>query len=493
MAIPYIIKSYRAGVSEETDKGVAGSFKYGYGLDIHKRLDSLTSKQAMATILGSGATGTTLTGIFKWFVQGMDGTTYCFGANGSIFTRDGDGVWTFVYNDENGDIRGATDWKQSDGSYYLYWATATSLARKPLQGSPPSVDTSLPSLVREARWTDVTADYKTTLNDVPWHTMKMASGQVAIANGESLGSIEFDGDFVASSLNIRPGNLIKAIEERDDYTILGSERQDNSEEGHLWSWLTTATNYIQKKRIPIQGVNALLSTEFSLLQGGDDGEIFLADFNTPVPLITIPGGGKADPGGVSIENDLASFGIYGGSYPGIWSYGRRQKNRPFALNYDYRLAGTVAGSTISTISAVAVIDGLLMASWGATEGSTNDYGVDMVSSTTKATAVYEGLEFNAKAPQTKKFFESIKLTMTPLPNGTSIAVKYKIDHETNWHYAISEGGATTFSTANAVEAEFKITEDGQIYEVGVELNPSSNSTPEILAIITWVEPEQDHG
>lgn len=491
--IPYIIKSFRGGVSEETDKGIRGAFKHGYALDIHKRLDSLTAKQAMATILGSGSTGTTLGGIFKWFVQGMDGTTYCFGANGSIFTRDGDGVWTFVYNDENGDIRGATDWKHSDGSYYLYWATATSLARKPLQGSPPAVDTNSPSLVREARWTDVTADYKTTLNDVPWHTMKMASGQIAIANGESLGSIGFDGTFNASALNIRPGNIIKALEERDDYTILGSGRQDNSEEGHLWSWLTTATNYIQKKRIPIKGVNALLSTEFSLLQGGDDGELFLADFNTPVPLIAIPGGGKVDPGGVAIENDLAAFGIYGGSYPGIWSYGRRNKNRSFALNYDYRLSGTVNGSTISTISALAVIDGLLMASWGATEGSTNDYGVDMVSSTTKASAVYEGLEFDANAPQSKKLFDSMKLTMTPLPSGTSVAVKYKMDHQTSWQYMLNGSDTTSFSNTDATEAEFRIAEDGQVYEVAVELTPFENTTPEILAITTWLDNEQDHG
>ena len=33
--IPYIIKSFRGGVSDESNKGVAGAYKFGYGLDIH--------------------------------------------------------------------------------------------------------------------------------------------------------------------------------------------------------------------------------------------------------------------------------------------------------------------------------------------------------------------------------------------------------------------------------------------------------------------------
>lgn len=491
----YVIKSFRGGVSDEDDKGIAGAFKFGYALDIHKRKDSLTSKQAMATILGSGSTGTTLTGIFNFFVPASDGTTYCFGSTGSIFARSGDGTWTFVYSDENGEIKGAAEWELNDGVNYLYWATSTSLARKRLPGSETSTtpDTSLPSLVREQRWTDVTADYKTTLNPSRWHTMKNASGQLAIANGESLAGVEFDGDFQASYLNIRPGNQIRAIEERDDYTILGSGREDGSEEGHIWSWLTTATNYIQKKRVPVKGVNALIQTEWNLLQGGDAGEIFLSDFVSPTPLTSIPGEGQVYPGGVSIEDDLAVFGFFGGTYPGIWSYGRKKKNRSPVLNYEYRLANTALGSTISTIAAVAVVDGTLLASWGSTDGSTSDYGVDSVSSTTKATAVYEALEFDGNAPQMKKFFDAVKLTMTPLPSGTSVSVKYKLENQTDWQYAVTGLSSTTFSLADATEAEFKITNDANNFEIGLELNPSSNSTPEILSISTSLKGLQEHG
>ena len=492
----YVIKSWRGGISDEDNRGIQGAYKFGYAIDIHKRKDSLSSKQAMATILTSGSLGTTLTSHFNFFVPASDGTTYCFGAQGSIFALSGDGTWTFVYNDENGKIRGAAEWELDDGVNYLYWATATSLARKRLPGSETSItpDTSAPSLVWEQRWTDVTADYKTTLNSREWHTMKQASGQLAIANGESLGSVEFDGDFNAAVLNIRPGNLIKTIEERDDYTILGSGKEDGSEEGHIWSWLTTATNYIQKKRIPIKGVNAIIQTEFNLLQGGDDGELFLSDFVTPIPLAKVTGGGSVFPGGVSIEDDLAIFGFSGSSatYPGIWSYGRRMKNRPTVLGYDYRLASAVAGSTISTVAAVLATNGVTLVSWGSTESDSSIYGVDQVSSTTKATAVYEGLEFDAGSPQIKKFFDSAKVVMAPLPSGSLISLKYKIDNETSWRYAVTGDNATTYSVADSTEAEFKITDDGAILEIGTELNPTLNLSPEILSISVIFEPEQEH-
>ncbi len=486
--LPYIIKSFRGGVSDESDKGVSGAFKFGYGLNIHDEDDVLKCKQSLVTVFSN--TNTTLTGIFQFFVPATDGTTYCFGSTGSIFARSGDGAWTFVYNDENGAIKGASEWKISDGSNYLMWATNTSVARKLLNGADITPDSGT------ARWTDATQDWKTTLDSADWHTMKNASGQLNIANGNFLASVDYDGNFVAGDLNIRPGNLIKTIEERDDYAILGSYRKDDSEEGHIWSWLTTATNWIQKKRIPIKGVNSMINTELMLLQGGEDGELFFSDFVNAVPLHGIPGGGQTDPSGVSIENDLAIFGFYGGTYPGLWTYGRKRKNRPFALNYDYRMAKGVLGSTVSQIGAVGMINGELLASWKTTDESTLEYGVDMVSSTTKATALYEGLEFDGGTPYIKKEFNSVKLVLSPMASGTSISVKFKTNKKTTggdssagagWKYAVLGTGATTFSEADATEAVFTTGDFGNVYEVGVELNPYLNTTPEILDVITYLQ------
>lgn len=485
--IPYIIRSFRGGISDENQRGIAGSFKFGYGIQIHDTDDVLKSKQALATIFDGN--NTTQTGIIQFFVPATDGTTYCFGSTGSIFARSGDGAWNFVYNDENGAIKGAAEWELSDGNDYLFWATATSVARKLLQGADISPDSGA------ARWTDVSADWKTTLDSTDWHTMKNASGQLNIANGNYLASIDYDGNFDPADLNLRPGNLIKALEERDDYAILGSYRKDNSEEGHIWSWITTAINWVQKKRIPVKGVNSLINAEMPILQGGDNGELFFSDFVNAVPLHGVPGGGQTDPSGVSIEDDIAIFGFYGGTYPGLWSYGRKRKNRPHTFNYDYRMAKGALGSTVSQIGAVEMVNSELLASWKTTDGSTIEYGVDSVSSTTKATALYEGLEFSGGSPHLKKEFDSVKLTMSPLPSGTSVSVKYKTDKATTggdssagagWKYAVLGSGATTFSETGETETIFIIGGTAKVYEVGVELNPSSNNTPEIWAITTFI-------
>ena len=476
--IPYIIKSFRGGVSDETDKGIAGSFKHGYNLDIHSRNDVLTGGSSVVTV-----DSTTITDLINFFVNSEDGSTYCFGSAGSIYAISGnkdDPAVNFVYNDEAGAIKGASEFTLNDGLSYMYWSTASQISRRPMNTGEKAVP-----------WTNVTANYKTDKisSSAVWHTMALASGQLNIANAEGLASITFADAFDPFDLNIRPGNLINAIEERDDYIILGSQKNDLSEEGHIWSWITTATNWVQKKRIPAQSVNALITTEQMLCQAGDNGELFYSDFVNSVPIARIPGGGKVQPGGTTILDDLAMFGFYGGTYPGIWSYGRKHKNRPNALNYEYRLAATVAGSSVTSIGAVTVINGDLFASWGTTDGSTSDYGVDGVSSTTKANAIYEGLEFDGGSPHLSKTVDTIALIMSPLASGTSVSAKFKLNKETDWKYAVLGSGATTFSVTNATIALFNLGKPGRIYEVGVELNASGANSPEVHSIISYLSKE----
>ena len=335
--------------------------------------------------------------------------------------------------------------------------------------------------------------------------MRNAGGNLCIANGNFLATIKYDGSFDPADMNLRPGNIIKCLEERDDYVLMGSERIDESEEGHIWSWIDTATNWIQKKKIPVKGVNAMIDTERLLLQGGTTGEIYYSDFANTAPLNSIPAGGQCNPGGVSIYNDLALFGIYGaGDQSGIYSYGRRNINRPFALNHEFRLSETVSGNTISEIGAVWVNSSAAFASYK-TAGSTTYYGIDMVSTSTRASARYEGLEFNGGSPPLKKPYISQKVVMEPLPSGTQLSVIYKQERGTTsesesgsqgtgWRYArVGGGSSTAFTTTDATEAEFTITGDARTYEIGLELEPSGNSTPEVTALIGYLgESVEEH-
>lgn len=492
--IPYIIRSARGGISDENDKGTPGSFKHGYALDIHGRDDVLRPGSASVTILdattgetgaGSSQRGTTLTSHFNIFVPSFDGSTYCFGATGSILAVSPDGFWTNVYNDDEA-ITGAGEFGTSDGAIYMFWAKSTSIARRQMGGT---FDTARDS--GQGIWSNATQEWKVEkiLSTAVWHTMVTASGSQMIANGEGLSVIDFDGNFDPLKLNIRPGNLINALEERDDYVILGTERWDEAEEGHLWAWIVTALNFVQKKRIPIQGVNALITSEIPLLQGGDDGEIFPADFVNTVPLATVPGGGRVIPGGVTVHEDVAAFGFSGGTYPGIWTYGRRNRNRGNALNYQYRLAPTVGGSTVGTIGALAVVNGTLLSSWGTTETDSSSYGVDGVSSTTRANAVYEGLETDKGGAWDKRMGDTVHVTCSPLASGTSFSIKYKADKESAWRYVVFGDGSTTFSSSGEVEAIGALGKPSHILEIGAELNSSGSDSPEIHEIAVYLADE----
>ena len=412
---PYIIKSFRGGVSDENDKGIPGAFKFGYGLDLHKRQDSLSCKQALLP-----ASGATVTDLIKVFVTGADGSTYAFGDAGKIYARSPENTWALMYTDANGEIKGAAEWELDNGDRYMFWCTNTSVARKIMSSGNDD-------------WTDAVINWKTILTASPYHTMLRACGKMMITNDNLLAMIGYDGSFTPSAFNAQPGNNLKCLEERDDYCIMGSYREDESEQGHIWSWITTALNWVQKKKIPVKGVNALIYSELMLMQGGTDGELFFSDFSKAVPLHAFIGGGQVNPNGVCIEDDIAMFGAYGGTYPGIWSYGRKRKNRPLVLNYPYRLSPTVVtGSTIGELGALKTVNGVLLASWRTDDGTTLEYGVDMMSNTTKATAIYESLEFDAGSPHLEKGFQIAKLVMTPLPIGCSLSMKYKMDKISAW-------------------------------------------------------------
>jgi hypothetical protein len=477
---PFIQDSFRGGVSDENDKGVKGSFKFGYGLDIHSRDDVLKCKQAMLK-----ESGTTIGSLMKYFVAGSDGSTYCFGSTGSIYVRSGDTgdpAYTYAFGDENGEIKGAHEWKESSGDNYIYWATNTCIARKLFPGND-----ALP-------WADAVENYKVVLEAANYHTMEQASGKLMIGNKNFLAFIGWDGSFTPEALNLRPHNFITCLEERDDYVIMGSYREDNSEKGHIWSWITTALNWIQKKKIPVKGVNVMIQTELMLLQGGSDGELFASDFVNMTPLHAFIGGGEVNPGAVSIEDDIAVFGVYNNSddYDGIWSYGRKRKNRPFALNYDYRLSPTAAtGSTITEIGAIEMVNGVLIASWKTTDGSTLEYGIDCASSTTKATAIFESLEFDGGMPHLRKFGQIVKLIMAPMPASCAVSVKAKMDKAATWTALKMGDGTTSFSVTNATEAEFILPDDGKIYEIQITLTPSANTTPEILDVVVYIADEQE--
>ena len=292
-------------------------------------------------------------------------------------------------------------------------------------------------------------------------------------------------------MNLRPGNIAKTLEERDDYIIIGSYRNDDSEKGHIWSWKTSVDNYIQKKMIPAKGVNGMITTEVMVLQAGTNGELYFSDLVNKVPLLGVENVSKVSPGGVTNKRGLAMFGFFdspyvsGESEPGIYSYGRRRKNRPYALVLEH----TLSPSEVAEIGAVEMIGDDLLASWKDTSGA---YGVDVIDNANKADGIFESLEFDGKTPFLAKEFKEVKVKMSALPTDCSLKLKYKLNKESTWQTAYLGNKSDTFSQAGETEAIFYIQKGwAEVIEVRAELYSSGNDCPEITSINVYFSDDKE--
>lgn len=137
--IPYHLRTFLGGTSDYEDKGIAGAFKSGYGLDIRKSIDSLSCQQGLKDDLLPGF----ITAQPYFLVPSSDGNLYAFTYDGKIFRRKSNGDWNIqgapnpVYTDthESGHINGAAEWYDQDGNTYLFWSTPTRLNLKRIAGT----------------------------------------------------------------------------------------------------------------------------------------------------------------------------------------------------------------------------------------------------------------------------------------------------------------------------------------------------------------------
>jgi hypothetical protein len=523
----YEIDKFSGGISDFEDRGITGSFKFGKNLNIRKQVDSLTCNQALteeglvtsqspsasespsssvssspsrsasasasptpspsasaspsssvssspsvtpsSSISPSPSASSELTSVFRdlirWFIKANNGYTYGFGSTGYIYRRDSDAYWNREYKDPDGAIKGAAEWYSDSGKTYLYWATDTKLKRKPLPGL--------------SNWNDVET-VASNLTSADWHTMRECGGSLIIANGPYLALVGYDDSYTNEALDLIPGNIAKTIVERNGRTIVGTSR------------LLDAT----------KSINAAIDTEVPLAQVGDDGELYFANMTDSMPIKRFPGGGKVNPGGVCNEveqinffeweqtalswidkqsvGNLALFAVYGADEGkgGIYSYGRKNKNHPFVLNLEYQLDADELGAIVN-------VDGTTLVSYR--DGT--DFGVKAVDQTTKATAVYEGLDLKAKVKRSDAItpWTTAEIYCKPLPDGSSLEFWYKLNKNGDFIQAYNERGETTFRARGETKAVFNIGAEAEIFEPRIVLNPTGNTSPEVLRLKVFFE------
>lgn len=533
----YEIKSFEGGISPFGDRGIRGAFKFASGIDIRKSVDTLSCQQGMveegllgishssspslspspsispsasasrstspsgtpsisnsasrspsssaspsastsssvsrsaspsSSISGSPSPSAGLNNVFEdlviKFVKCSDGNTYGFGNTGYVYRRlsGSSGFWRNVYRCPYGAIKGAEEKPSSTGKTYLQFTTDTKVLQKEIPA--------------DSNWGDVTIVAE-NLTGADWHWMKQVGGANMIGNGSKLAFVGFDDSFTNEGLQI-PGSIAKTLVERSGRVVIGT----------------------YKPGYPNKGANGAIDTEVPLVQRGDDGEVFFANFTDSVPAWRFPGGGRVNPGGVANEGDQTEFydweqtavswidkqvvgnmslwGVFDGDSGtnGIYTYGRKKKDHPITLNLEYVM-------DVDEIGAVENVDGVTIASYR--DGT--DFGVRAVDSNNKAEGIWEGLEFRSPIKQAEgvTVWPYVEVFMKALPSNCSVKFYYKKNKQGSWVQALTVDGASEYSTVGGKKATFRIGEEMDIYEPRLVLTPYGNETPEIYRIRTY--------
>lgn len=500
--IPFALHSFLGGQSDYENKGIAGSYKASYGLDIRKQKDTLSGQQILKDDLAVGV----MDAPCYFVVTASDGQTYFFTNNGKIWRRDASGSYLIqgygvipIYTEthESGNIIGAAEWYDNAGNTYLLWATPTRLNIKRIIGT---------GYTNHEVWNDVntvpTGSWpKTNLTSADFHTMAMANGVMQICNGNLMALVGYDMSYTNNSLELIPGNASRLVLERGKYAVIGCRRIDGKDETQLFDWDGIGLSWNDKEIIKFGGINSMIDTEIALAQIGTNGQLYVTDFNTPVPFRQIRGGGKSDPDGMCSYHGMALVGIYGntnlinGHYAnGIYTVGRINKNAPLVLNLEYQLDCDEIYS-VKTIGTDIIV----------VYKYNNQYGVKIVDTDNKSDWVYQSLDLIAPIG-TLRYpiplgrlvnWARVDLQCEPLLPGTAIEVWYKIDKATTgganndgWIQANMDtsntDGGLQFKDKGLQNAIFYIGQKGRTCEIMVKGLRSGSRTPEVNEINIYI-------
>jgi hypothetical protein len=451
----YAIEDFKGGISSERKRGPRGAFKFGKGLDIHSEENVLQCNQALKKDSASVVTDLVLT-----MFRASDGNIYAFGDSGKIYMKDTE--WTLAYTDTDGKITGAIEFESNDGAdnyvRYLYWATQTSVKKIKLS------DTG-------GTWSPTTVGTFEVGNANHYHTMRVGAGVLMICDGDHIVLIDREAAFNATALLLPSGIVAKSLLDRNDYIIIGAE--DDLGNGWIFTWDRFADSWLTKSGAQGGVVNTMRYLEGgTMVQIGDLGIMRYWNFSDVHPLKTIPQTTFAYPGGSEEYQGKILLGM-NGTKSGVYSIGRKDKNDPLAINLDY----VPSHGEYGTIGALGKDGDDLYVAWK--NGST--YGIDVIDTANKATGTYEGLEFDAKRPETAKDFYRIKIVTRAIPTGCEVIPKYKTNRDSDW-VALSRSDGLEKMVAGETVGIFNLEGKGESYEVQLELKPSSNTTPEILSI-----------
>ena len=458
------INDFRGGIIEDGRRGPRGACKFVQGIDIRSGENTLKCQQALKKDSAS-----IIEDLVLAIVVASDSNTYAFGDTGKVYQKTG-GSWRKVYEDPDGRISGAAEYKSTSNTWLIY-ATQTKLKKISLASADA------------ASWpTPTTIGTFTNGNAGDFHTMRDAIGVIIANDGDRLAIYDFEDAYNANALRMPTGTTARCIADRKNYVYVG-DKNEILKRGTLIEWDRLADSWLDKEDAKGYGINAMEWFEQgALCQVGDNGQLKYFNLATITPYRRIPNTGLANPEAVCTHKELMHIGMTGGTRDGVYAIGRYDNNDPISISLEYVPShGKLTGCEIGALAS----DGDdLYVSWK--DGST--YGIDITDHANKATGIYESMRMNMSRDQVDKLVEYVKTVIKDMPTGCSIKLEWKASQDgyDAWkEMDLADGDVVTGADEeddNGSKIIWTCGGQGELFEVRVTLNPNGNETPEIFTI-----------
>jgi len=465
------VVKWSGGISSGSKAGIPGSFYHGEKLDYRSDPDVLQINKATSKV-----SGTIATGLVQW-ISPVNNDVYYYDNTGKFYNRTG-GTGTFT-------LLGTVSTSQGQGmeyfNDYVYLGGSAKVARYgPISGTPSLTDSF-------ATFTNI--EYET------WLPMTNFINFICVGNGRYLTT--YDGStYTYNDLTLPPNYHIRSLAViTGKYIAIGTYQGsniNNFEQGRIFLWDGTSDTYNDFIEINEGGINAMLFHQNNLyIWAGIRGNIYTWNGNLQkqkrVPFV---GDGKyieVYPGAVTVAGGIPYFGVSNGDsttvYRGVYSYGQADKNYPTSLNYEHVVStGTKQGTAVITGAVKGIGPSQFYIGW---QDGAGTVGVDQVSTTSYYTqARLESLIFDNQQPYKEKYAKLVKITHEPLATGESIAIEYKLDHNSSW---TALGTVSYTNDSTATEKRFPVDWKNKEYQLAAVLAGNGTTSPTLLSLNTLFE------
>lgn len=427
----YTIENFAGGLADEGKRGVPGAFRNGFNLNIHKKgKNTLSCNQKLKKISPDSGDHQVVDKIIK-IVPVSATKSYGFGDAGNVYKIVNETV-TNIYTDPNGAILDA------DYFYgYLVWTTATKLRKQ---------DETV------ADWDATPPTDIGTLTSCSYHPIFIVpkSDLMCVGNKRYVATVSSAWVFNNQALDLFYGWVAKCLTLIKPKLLIGAK---NHKKAEMFDWDLTSESYDPvegwEERDIIAFLKAVGSTYIFTPETFYWFREGLVDVAKELPS-------QVNPGAIDIWKRKILFGATNG----VYSYHKKNKNYPLALNLEYTPSPiTIANFDSKSIEIGAVLgrgDDLLV-SWK--DGET--YGLDNIDTDNKAEAVYEGMVFDAGRSFEDKLFKFIKIVTNPLPEGCSIKAKYKMNETGEWVKAYQADESEAFDKDDHKEGTVAVTQNSK--------------------------------